>query len=61
MLLAIAILLGIHFILSIIKKGDVDTFPTTALVIVLWEMCFPLAIIVLCITALIAIIFLIND
>jgi hypothetical protein len=47
MLLAIAILLGIDILGNLIIKKDMPMLSYSALVIVLWHLLFPLAIIVL--------------
>lgn len=60
MLTAIAILLGLHFIVDVLDDGDVNLFSTPAFIIVLWNTCFPLAIIVMVITAIIILIHLFN-
>lgn len=54
MLLAIAILSGIGFLLSIMnnmyKNGefDADTIHTVVLVLSTWQLCLPISIIVIC-------------
>jgi hypothetical protein len=48
MMLAIAIILGIAMILNIIQnEGNYNVLMALALVICLWDLCFPLAIVVL--------------
>jgi hypothetical protein len=48
MILSIAIILGIAMILNIIQKqGNYNVLIASALVISLWDLCFPLAIVVL--------------
>lgn len=48
MMLAIAIILGIAMVLNIIQnEGNYNVLMASALVISLWGLCFPLAIVVL--------------
>lgn len=47
MLLSIAILLGLHIILSLLEKGDFDMLVMAALIVVLWTLLFWLAIVLL--------------
>ena len=48
MMLAIAIILGIAMILNIVQnEGNYNVLMASALVISLWGLCFPLAIVVL--------------
>jgi hypothetical protein len=66
MMLTIAILSGIGFIVSIIKHAkeknlDVDLLFATILVLSTWESCFPLAIVVICLSVLIGIVGAINN
>lgn len=55
MMLVISILLGINFIIDLINKQDAGTFTGIALVISLWNLCFPLAVIVMIIIGLLII------
>lgn len=51
MMLSIAILLGVSWILNLIyKEGNANLLQASALVISLWNLCLPLAIIVIVIT-----------
>lgn len=56
----VAILLGLHFIVDVFDDGDVNLFSTPAFIIVLWNTCFPLAIIVMVIVTIIILIHLFN-
>lgn len=48
MMLAIAIILGIAMVLNIVQnEGNYNVLMASALVISLWGLCFPLAIVVL--------------
>lgn len=60
MLLAISILLGIDFIVNI-GNDELQVLPTAALIVLLWTLCFPLAIVLLIVTFLYIVIKLINN
>ena len=54
MMLSIAIILGIAMVLNIIQtEGNYNVLMASALVISLWDLCFPLAIVVLVLLVLI--------
>ncbi len=55
MLLAISILLGIDYIINL-GNGDIQILPTSALIIVLWTICFPLAIILIVISCIVVLV-----
>ena len=58
MILTVAILLGLAMVLNILQNnGNYNVLMGSALVIVLWDLCFPLAVTVL---VLLVIIFLIH-
>jgi len=61
MMLAIAIILGIAMILNIVETGgNYNVLMATALILSLWVLCLPLAIVVLVLLLLIGISKLIN-
>lgn len=46
-MLAISILLGINMLLELVTKHDIYVLSASALIISVWEQCFPLAIILI--------------
>ena len=61
MMLAIAIILGIAMILNIVQtEGNYNVLMATALILSLWVLCLPLAIVILVLLLLIGISKLIN-
>jgi len=61
MMLAIAIILGIAMVLNIVQnEGNYNVLMATALILSLWVLCLPLAIVILVLLVVIGIVKVIN-